>query len=45
MNEIAMNSKNKETRDLYRETNKFKKSYQCKSNTVKDGNGDLLPVV
>jgi hypothetical protein len=37
-----MNSKNKNTRDLYRGINEFKKGYQPKSNLVKDENGDLL---
>jgi hypothetical protein len=35
INEIAMNSKNKNIRDLYREINEFKRG-------VKDENGDLL---
>jgi hypothetical protein len=45
INELAMNSKNKETRNLYREINELKKSYQRKSNIVEDGNGDLLSVI
>ncbi|PNF30951.1 hypothetical protein B7P43_G02051 [Cryptotermes secundus] len=37
-----MNSKNKNTRDLYRGTNDFKRGYQPSSNIAKDENGDLL---
>ncbi|PNF29495.1 hypothetical protein B7P43_G04553 [Cryptotermes secundus] len=39
---LAMNSKNKNIRDLYRGTNDFKRGYQPSSNLVKDENGDLL---
>jgi hypothetical protein len=42
INELAMNSKNKNIRDLYREINEFKRGYQPRSNFVKDENGDLL---
>jgi hypothetical protein len=42
INELGSNSKNKNTRDLYRGINEFKKSYQTRTNLVKDGNGDLL---
>jgi hypothetical protein len=42
INELAMNSKNKNIRDLYRGINEFKKSYQHRSNLVSDENGDLL---
>jgi hypothetical protein len=42
INELAMNSKNKNIRDLYREINGFKTGYQPKSNLVKDENGDML---
>jgi hypothetical protein len=42
MNELAMSSKNKNNRDLYREVNEFKKSYQPRNNLIKDENGDLL---
>jgi hypothetical protein len=42
INELAMNSKNKNIRDLYRRINKFKRVYQHRSNLVKDENGDLL---
>jgi hypothetical protein len=42
INELAMNSKNKNIRDLYRGINEFKRSYQQRNNLVKDENGDLL---
>jgi hypothetical protein len=42
MNELATNSKNKNTRDLYRGINEFKRGYHRRSNLVKDENGDLL---
>jgi hypothetical protein len=42
MNELAMNSKNKNITDLYSGIKKFQKSYQHRSNLVKDENGDLL---
>jgi hypothetical protein len=42
INELAMNSKNKNIRDLYRRINGFKRSYQPRNNLVKDENGDLL---
>jgi hypothetical protein len=42
INELAMNSKNKNIRDLYRGLNGFKRSYQPRNNLVKDENGDLL---
>jgi hypothetical protein len=41
-NELETNSKNKNIRDLYRGINKFKKSYQPRTNMVKEENGDLL---
>jgi hypothetical protein len=41
-NELATNSKNKNIRDLYKGINYFKRSYQPRSNLVKDENGDLL---
>jgi hypothetical protein len=41
-NELATNSKNMDIRDLQRAINKFKRSYQPRSNLVKDENGDLL---
>jgi hypothetical protein len=42
INELAMNSKNKNIRDLYRRMNEFKRGYHPGSNYVKDENGDLL---
>jgi hypothetical protein len=36
INELAMNSKNKSVRDLYRGINEFKRGYQPGSNLVKD---------
>jgi hypothetical protein len=41
-NTLAMNSKNKNTRDLYRGINEFKRGYQLRNNLMKDENGDLL---
>jgi hypothetical protein len=40
--ELAMNSKNKNIRDLYRRINQCKKGYQPRRNLVNDENGDLL---
>jgi hypothetical protein len=37
INELAMDSKNKNTRDLYREINEFKRGY-----LLNDENGDLV---
>jgi hypothetical protein len=42
INELESNSKNKNIRDLYRGINGFKKSYQPRTNLVKDEKGDLL---
>jgi hypothetical protein len=42
INELEMNSKNKNVRDLYRGINGFMRGYQRRSNLVKDENGDLL---
>jgi hypothetical protein len=42
INELATNNKNKNTRDLYRAINEFKRGYQPRSNLVKDENGDLF---
>jgi hypothetical protein len=42
INELVMNSKNKNTRDLYRGINEFKRSYQPRKKLVKDENSDLL---
>jgi hypothetical protein len=42
INEVALNSKNKNIKDLYRGIYEFKKGYQPRSNLLKDYNGDLL---
>jgi hypothetical protein len=42
IDEITMNSKNKNIIDLYRGVNKFERGYQPRSNLVKDENDDLL---
>jgi hypothetical protein len=42
IDEIELNSKNKNIRYLFRGINEFKKGYQNKSNLVKDERGDLL---
>jgi hypothetical protein len=42
INELAMNSKNKNIRDLYSGNNEFKRGYQSINNLVKYENGDLL---
>jgi hypothetical protein len=42
IDELATNSRNKNSRDLYRRINEFKRSYQPRNNLVKDENGDLL---
>jgi hypothetical protein len=42
INELAMNSKNKNVRDLYRGINEYKRGYKPRSNLVKDHTGDLL---
>jgi hypothetical protein len=42
INEIELNIKNKNIRDLYRGIAEFKKGYQPKTNLVKDEKGDLL---
>jgi hypothetical protein len=42
INELESNSKNKNTRDLYRDVNEFKKGHQPRTNFVKDERGDLL---
>ncbi|PNF42182.1 hypothetical protein B7P43_G07312, partial [Cryptotermes secundus] len=42
IDELAMNNKNKNIRDLYRGINDFKRDYQPSSSLVKDENGDLL---
>jgi hypothetical protein len=43
INELAMNSKNKNIRDLYRRINEFKRGYQSISNLVKNENGCRFP--
>jgi hypothetical protein len=40
--EFATKSKNKNIRDLYRSIYEFKICNRCRSNIVKDENGDLL---
>jgi hypothetical protein len=42
INELTVNSKNKNIKDLYRGKNEFKKVYQPRSNLVNDENCDLL---
>jgi hypothetical protein len=42
INELAMSSKNKNIRDLYRGIIEFKRSFHPRNNLVKDKNGDLL---
>jgi hypothetical protein len=42
MKELATNSKNKNTRDLYRGINEFKTGCQPRNNLVKDENSDLF---
>jgi hypothetical protein len=42
INELATNSKNKNTRDLYRGVNECKMGCRPRNNIVKDENGDLL---
>jgi hypothetical protein len=42
INELATRSKNKNSRDLYRGINYFKKGYQPLINLVKNEDGDLI---
>jgi hypothetical protein len=42
INEFESNSKNKNIRDMYRGITEFKKSYQPRTDLVKDERGDLL---
>jgi hypothetical protein len=42
INELEINSKNKNIRELYRGSNHFKKGYQPRTNIVKDEKGDLV---
>jgi hypothetical protein len=44
IDELATNSKNENIRDLYKGINEFNRGYQCRSNLVKDENGDLLVI-
>jgi hypothetical protein len=41
INELESNSKNKNIRDLYRGINEFKKTYQPRTNLVKNEKDDL----
>jgi hypothetical protein len=42
INQLAMNSRSKNIRDLYRGINEFRRGYQPRNNLLKDENGDLL---
>jgi hypothetical protein len=42
INELVMNRRNKNIRDLYTGVNEFERGYQCSSSLVKDENGDLF---
>jgi hypothetical protein len=42
INDIELNSENKNIRDFYRGITEFKKGYQPKTNLVKDERGDVL---
>jgi hypothetical protein len=42
INELEINSKNKNTRELFRGISDFKKGYQPRTNIVKDEKGDLV---
>jgi hypothetical protein len=42
INELESNSKNKNTRDLYKGITEFKQGYQSRTNLVKNERGDLL---
>jgi hypothetical protein len=42
INKLESNGKNKNIRDLYRGINEFKKSYQPRTNLVKDERGDII---
>jgi hypothetical protein len=44
INDLPMNSKNKNIRDVHRRIYVFQRGYQPVSNLVKDENGDLLAV-
>jgi hypothetical protein len=45
INELESNSKNKNTRDLCKGINQFKKGYQPGTNLVDDERGDLLAIL
>jgi hypothetical protein len=45
INEIELNSKNKNIRDFYTGITEFKKDYQPKSNLVKDERAIFLPIL
>jgi hypothetical protein len=45
INEIELNGKNKNIRDLYRGITEFKKGYQPKANLVKDERGIYLRII
>jgi hypothetical protein len=42
INEVETNSKNMNIRELYRGINDSRKDYQLRTNTTKDGKGDLV---
>jgi hypothetical protein len=42
INELEINNKNKNIRDLYGGINEFKKGYQPRINIIKDENGNLI---
>jgi hypothetical protein len=42
INELELDSKNKNIRDLYRGINEFQRDYQHRTNLIKDKRGDLL---
>jgi hypothetical protein len=42
INEVEINNKNKNIRDLYKGISGFKKGYQPRTNIIKDENGNLL---
>jgi hypothetical protein len=42
INELEINNKNKNIRDLYRGINEFRKGYQPRINIIRDENGNLL---
>jgi hypothetical protein len=42
INELAMNNKNKNIRDLYRGISELRRDYQSRNNLVRDESGDPL---